>query len=363
MPGERLGPVLVEEDFEIAAWGLEHSHIYAMCQGLIEAGARLKWVYDQDPQKLHAFTDRFPHVSIARAGAEILDDPKVRLVAAAAIPSQRCALGLQVMEAGKDYFTDKAPFTTRGQLEQARAKHLMTGQKYAVYYSERLHSECALHAGTLIRSGLIGRVINVLGQGPHRHAPASRPPWFYRLCDYGGILCDLGSHQVEQFLHFADARDATVQFSRVANYSHPDLPEFQDFGDALLTADNGASSYFRVDWFTPSGLSSWGDGRTLILGTEGYIELRKNVDIARQETPEHLYLVVQEGEFHLDLQHQVGFPFFGQLILDCLHRTEHAMTQEHAFKAAELSLNAQEIAVFQQPPTAFDRDVKVLPTC
>ena len=40
-----------------------------------------------------------------------------------------------------------------------------------------------------------------------------------------------------------------------------------------------------------------------------------------------------------------GYPFFGQLILDCLNRTENAMTQEHAFKAAELCLTAQEKAV------------------
>jgi predicted dehydrogenase len=165
------------------------------------------------------------------------------------------------------------------------------------------------------------------------------------LAQYGGILCDIGSHQVEQFLYFTGARDARVDSSRVANYHHPEYPELEDFGDAALTADNGATNYFRVDWLTPDGLGTWGDGRTVILGTDGYIELRKCVDIARDPQPDHLFLVTQEGEYHLNVHGQVGFPYFGQLIRDCLDRTERAMTQEHAFKAGELCVLAQVNAV------------------
>jgi predicted dehydrogenase len=222
-----------------------------------------------------------------------------------------------------------------------------------VYYSERLHVECAMHAGDLVRQGAIGRVIQVLGLGPHRLNAPSRPAWFFERAKYGGILCDIGSHQIEQFLFYSGAKDARVTHALAANHGNPDYPEFEDYGEATLLADNGATNHFRVDWFTPSGLGTWGDGRTFILGTEGYIELRKYIDVARQPEGDHLYLVNADGEQHMELHGKVGFPFFGQLILDCLNRTEYAMTQDHTFKAAQLCLEAQAIADSSRGMTPF----------
>ncbi|MGQ7890456.1 Gfo/Idh/MocA family protein [Paenibacillus sp. WC2504] len=332
-------------EFIFAAAALDHGHIYGMCNGLREAGGELKWVYDPDPKKVDTFVSKFPGVRVASSLEEILQDSEVKLVAAAAIPSDRGPLGLKVMDSGKDYFTDKAPFTTLEQLEAARAKVVETKQKYAVYYSERLHSESSIFAEQLIKQGAIGRVLQVIGLGPHRINLSSRPDWFFEKEKFGGILCDIGSHQIEQFLQFTGAKDAKVVHSKIANYNYPQYPTFEDFGDATLVGDNGATGYFRVDWFTPDGLSTWGDGRMTILGTEGYIELRKYVDIAREQTSNHVYLVNGDGEQHFAVNGQVGYPYFGQLILDCLHRTENAMTQEHAFKAAELCLIAQRDAM------------------
>ncbi|NQU10367.1 Gfo/Idh/MocA family oxidoreductase [bacterium] len=344
-PKGKPAPVCTPGEFAIAAAALDHGHIYGQCNGLLEAGAHLKWVFDPDPAKVEQFRQTFPEARAARSLQEILDDPEIKLVAAAAVPCDRAALGFQVLAAGKDYFTDKSPFTTLAQLERARQVVRDTGRKYAVYYSERLHTECALAAGDLIDQGAIGRVIQVIGLGPHRLGPpGSRPPWFFQKAKYGGILCDIGSHQCEQFLHYAGARTARVTNARVENFGHPEFPELEDFGEASLVADNGASFYFRVDWFTPAGLRTWGDGRTIILGTDGYLELRKYVEIGTDRMGDQLYLVNGEGERHLELAGQVGFPFFGRLIRDCLERTERAMTQEHAFQAAELCLRAQALA-------------------
>lgn len=335
-------PAEVEGGFFFAVIGLNHGHIYGMCRGLLEAGAKLKWVYDRDPGKVEKFCQVYPQAIAAESEQVILDDPQIRLVAGCEIPYLRCALGIRVMEAGKDYFCDKAPMTTLKQLEQARAAVRKTGRKYMVYYSERLHSEAAVFAGQLIEEGAVGRVYQVTGFGPHRLGAEPRPDWFYDPEKSGGILCDIGSHQIEQFLFYAGAGDARVARSQVANYAHPEQPGLEDFGDAQLVADNGASQYFRVDWFTPDGLRSWGDGRTFILGTEGYLELRKYINIA-EELPvsDCVFLVNREGEFRFDTAGKVGYPFFSQLIMDCVNRTEYAMTQEHAFKAAELSIIAQ----------------------
>lgn len=344
-PQGKPRPVVAPGEFVFAAGYLEHGHIFGQCNGLIEAGATLKWVYDPDPVKIADFVRRYPAVRVARAFEEILADAEVALVAAAAVPCERGAIGCRVMEAGKDYFTDKTPFTTLDQLDQAKAVVARTGRKYAVYYSERLHVESAMYATDLVAQGAIGRVLQVIGLGPHRLGPiANRPAWFFDKARYGGILCDIGSHQFEQFLTFSGATDATVAHAAVANHAHPEVPGLEDFGEANLVGDNGATNYVRVDWFTPPGLSTWGDGRTTILGTKGYIELRKYVDVGRDRGGDHVYLVDEHGEHHLEVAGKVGYRYFGELILDCLHRTERAMTQRHAFKAAELCLRAQAAA-------------------
>lgn len=344
-PQGKPAPVCQPGDFVFAATHLDHGHISGQCNALIEAGGTLKWVFDSDPDRLTEFCAKYPGAQPAPRLEVLLDDPEVRLITAAAIPNLRGALGCRVMEAGKDYFTDKTPFTTLDQLASAREVAGRTGQKYMVYYSERLHVECAVLAGQLVQEGAIGRVVQVMGTGPHRLNASARPAWFFNHEQYGGILCDIGSHQSEQFLFYTGAKDASVNHAAVGNFGHPDHPELEDFGEASLTGDNGASGYYRVDWFTPDGLRSWGDGRTVILGTKGYIEMRKYVQVAAENPEgEQLYLVDGQKEHHIPCSGRVGFPFFGQLILDCLNRTENAMTQEHAFKAAELCLLAQQQA-------------------
>lgn len=340
-PQGKPNPVCAKGEFRFSAIGLDHGHINGMCNGLIEAGAELVSVYDPDPVKVARFLGIYQDVTPAGSVQEILEDAGIQMVASAAVPADRCSLGLRVMDHEKDYFADKPILTTLEQLEAAREKTRQTGRKYAAYYSERLHVEAAVHAGELVKAGAIGRVVQVIGLGPHRLNLPSRPDWFFQRECYGGILCDIGSHQIEQFLYYADVREARLVQSKVANFNHKEYPEFEDFGDASLIGDNGAAHYFRVDWFTPDGLSVWGDGRTFILGTEGYIELRKYLDVARDPEGDNVYLVDQHGEQHIKVHGRVGFPYFGELILDCLNRTDRAMTQAHTFKAAELCILAQ----------------------
>ncbi len=334
-------PVVAPGEFIIAAIGMDHGHIYGMVGSLIDAGATLKWAYDPDPIKLAAFLRRYPGAKAARCEEEILSDPEVKLVAGACVTSERAALGIRVMTAGKDYFTDKAPLTTLEQLADVRKTVAETGRKYAVCYSERLQNEAAIYAGNLIEAGAIGKVVQVLGMGPHRLNAPSRPDWFFVKEKYGGILCDIGSHQIEQFLFYTGAKSAKILNAKIGNYNHPEYPELDDFGDATLVGDNGATGYFRVDWFTPDGLGTWGDGRTFILGTDGYIELRKYINVATNRAGNNVFWADHKGEYMVNASGKVGFPYFGRLIRDCIDRTETAMTQEHALLAAELCVRCQ----------------------
>lgn len=309
---EKPVPVVKPGEFCIAAIALDHGHIYGMCSGLTEAGAVVKWVYDPDMNKVNEFIKIYPDAKAASSEEEILNDPEVKLVCGAAVTNLRCALGLRVMAAGKDYFTAKAPLTSLEQLEAVRRMVKKTGRKYMVYYCERIHVEAAVFVEKLIKEGAIGTPVHMDGFGPHRIGnPAGRPDWFYEKEKYGGILCDIGSHQIEQFLCYCKVKDAKVQFSQVANYDHPDYPELEDFGEAVLVGDNGASQHFRVDWLTPDGLSAWGDGRIFIIGTKGYIEMRKYVNVGTNDGSfNHVFLVNGEGEHHFEVTGKIGYPFY-----------------------------------------------------
>ena len=349
-PKGKAQAVVAPGEFPVGVIGLDHGHIYGQCNGLSESGADIHLVYDPDPAKVEAFVKTFPNVQVARSAQEVLES-NVKLIATAAIPDDRGEISIQALQHGKHAFADKPPVITRDQLSRARAAVEASGCKFGMYYSERLHVEAAVYAEQLIREGAIGRVLQVTGFGPHRANLPTRPDWFLDKSRYGGILVDIGCHQIEQILFFTGATNATIESSRVANYNHKSHPGFEDFGDATITCDNGTNGYFRVDWFTPNGLGAWGDGRTTILGTDGYIELRKYIDIARDGEGDHVYLVNHEGERHIQAAGTCGFPFFGRFIKDCIEGTETAMKMEHGFRAIELAIEAQEKAILLEGGT------------
>ena len=327
--------------------GLNHNHIYGMTDLLLDAGGELAAFFAPEPELVAEFARRYPQAPRARSAEEILESSSIDLVASASISDERAGLGVSAMRHGKDYLADKPGFTTLDQLAQARAVQRETGRIYSVCYSERFQNRATVRAGELVQSGAIGRPIQTVGLGPHRLNAASRPAWFFERSRYGGILADIGSHQADQFLFFTGSTSAEVVASQVANVAHPEYPELEDFGDMLLRGDGGRG-YIRVDWFTPDGLGTWGDGRLTILGTDGYIELRKYIDLAGRPGGDHLFLVDKQETRYIDCRGQ-DLPFGRQLLNDVRNRTETAMPQAHAFLASELALRAQAMARSLQP--------------
>ncbi|HEY1295993.1 MAG TPA: Gfo/Idh/MocA family oxidoreductase [Chloroflexota bacterium] len=319
--------------------GVDHNHIFGMSRQLLDAGAELVSFYAPEDQQAADFTNRFPQARRAREVAEVYEDASIQLIASAAIPDWRAGIGVAAMRSGKDYLSDKPAFTTLDQLEEARRVQQETQRIFSVSYSERLQNRATVRAGELVQAGAIGRPLQTIGLGPHRLNAPTRPTWFFEHTRYGGILNDIGSHQADQFLFFTGSTSAEVVASQVGNLAHPEYPGLEDFGDMLLRGDGG-SGYIRVDWFTPDGLSVWGDGRLTILGTDGYIELRKYVDIGGRAGGDHLFLVDQHQTRYVDCR-DVALPFGPQLLDDVRHRTETAMPQAHTFLASELALRAQ----------------------
>jgi predicted dehydrogenase len=325
-----------------AAVGFEHGHIYGQTNCLLQAGAELVWFWDNDPERLQQFSQHFPQGKAARSVEEILEDPTIHLITSAGIPDERGPLGVRAMQYGKDYFSDKPAFATLEQLAEARRVQAETGRKFVIYFSERLANSATVKAAELVRAGAVGEVVQTVGFGPHRlFGPENRPrpEWTFHKERYGGILNDLASHQIDQFLFFTNSETANIKSARTANVKFKQYPEFEDFGELLLQSGQ-ASGYIRVDWYTPDGLTTWGDVRLFVLGTDGYIEVRKNVDLNGRAGGDHLFLVNQKEMQYIDCRRE-PLPFGEQLLHDLATREETAVSQDHTFTVSELALKAQ----------------------
>jgi predicted dehydrogenase len=330
-----------------AVCGISHDHIYGMIGAIQRGGGELVAAHGEEPDKLAAFTKRYPDVRMVKSEDEILSDGSIQLVLSSTIASHRAPLGVRVMEHGKDFLSDKPGITTLEQLAAVRETIARTHRIYGIMYSERLEVKAAVKAGELIQSGAIGHVIQTINIAPHQvqqgHGDAGggggRPEWFWNPDLYGGILCDIGSHQVDQFLYYTGSTEAEVVASQIANVAHPDRPRFQDFGDMMLRGNRGMG-YVRLDWFTPDGLGTWGDGRLFVLGTQGYIELRKYINVAVAKSGNNLFIVDQKQARYLDCSN-LTLPFGPQFVADIVNRTHVAQDQAQCLLAAELSIKAQ----------------------
>ncbi|WP_299808219.1 Gfo/Idh/MocA family oxidoreductase [uncultured Roseibium sp.] len=328
---------------KFGAIGIDHLHIYGMSQNLMAAGGEFAgWWTEGEPKPLQGFLKRFADIPRAPDAQTLFDDPEIEMILISCIPRDRAEWAIKAMEAGKDVMVDKPGCVTLEELDRIKEVAARTGRIWSIDFSERFEVPCVTKAAELVQSGVIGKVVQTLGMGPHRHNAHMRSDWFYDPRSYGGILADIGSHQIDQFLFFTGSTDAEVVHASVGNYANPDKPDLQDFGEIVLKSDQG-HGYVRVDWYTPDALPTWGDGRLTILGTEGYIELRKYVDVATSEVTDTLILVNGERCEKIDAR-EAGLPYFGRLIEDVRNRTETAMPQAHAFKTMELALKAQVLA-------------------
>src|SRR3954469_554929 len=325
-----------------AVIGLNHGHINSQVDATITGGGELASFFAKEADLADAFMKRYPQTTLARSEREILEDGSIKLVLSASIPNERAPLGIEVMRHGKDFMVDKPGMTTLEQLAEVRRVQAETKRIYSVMYSERHENRATVKAGELVKAGAIGQVIQTMGVGPHRLNAETRPPWFFQKDRYGGILVDLASHQFDQFLFFTGSTKAEIVASQVGNVHHPEFPGLEDFGDVMLRGDKG-TGYIRVDWFTPKGLATWGDARLTVLGTDGYVEVRKNIDLAGRPGADHLLIVDKEGTRYIDCK-KAPPPFGEGLVGDVLHRAETAMPQQHCFLAMELALKAEKVA-------------------
>ena len=326
-----------------AAIGLDHRHIYDLTEGLIAAGAVCAGYCPEtsDPRVLAGFQKRFPDVP-PRPRAALLEDPSIQLAVIAAVPRDRAALSIAAMQHGKHVLCDKPGVTTPEHLAAVQVAVAATGRFWSVCFSERFIKPSVRRAYELVRAGAIGEVVQTIGLGPHRLNRALRPDWFFETAAYGGILNDIGSHQIDQFLAFAGASDATIAASTIGCFG-TEPKGFQDFAEITLQTPR-TRGYARIDWFTADGLESWGDGRLFVLGTKGTIEVRKNLDIAGRPGGDHLFLVDNTGTRHIPCADE-PVSYFADILADVAANEARVVSQAHVFTVCRLALAAQADAV------------------
>lgn len=326
-----------------AAIGLDHGHIHGQVAALAAAGGVLAGYATESDALAEEFEAKHEG-AVRRDAADLLEDGEVALVTSAAIPSLRAGLAVRAMEAGKDVMLDKPGAVSREGLALMREAHERTGRRVLVHYSELESNAASLTALKLVREGAIGRLVHYSGTGPHRlDQGVPRPDWFFDRDRAGGILVDIASHQIAQFLAFAGATTGRITAARVACTGSRE--GFQDVGDMLMECDGPdgpVHGYGRVDWYTPKGLPTWGDGRILLTGTEGTIELRKYVDPAGDGLGAHLILTDGEGPRRIECSESSRFA--ARMLEGARTGGETAMDQALAFHLMELGLDAQAMA-------------------
>lgn len=321
-----------------AAIGLDHRHIYDLTAGLLAAGANCAG-YDpesSDPRVLAGFRKRFPDVP-AVARDRLLDDPSIDIALLAAIPSDRAELAIRAMRSGKDVMVDKPGITTLAQLEAMQAAAEATGRIWSVCLS-RLTSPDIQQALRVVRSGELGRLVSLTSLAPHRLNRALRPVWFFDTAAYGGIINDIGIHSIDTFLAFAGTVDATIVASTIGCFG-TEPPGFQDFAEVTLHSQTMTGT-LRLDWFTPDGLADWGDGRLFLVGTEGTLELRKNLDLSGRPGGHHMFVTNRQETRYQDCS---GLPvtYYGDFLRDVRDRTGAMQDGGQVFAACRLALRCQ----------------------
>ncbi len=327
---------------KLGVLGIDHGHIFGMLGNMKAQGCTCDAYWTDGPAVTETkFNQTFPEIKKVNDRRAVLD-ADTDMILISAVPADRAALAIEAMQAGKDVMVDKPGCTTLAQLAEIKECQAQTGRIWTVNFSERFQVPAVTKAEELVFGGAIGQVVQTVGLGPHKQNLKTRPDWFFKRERFGGILCDIGSHQIDQFLHFTGSRSAEVTHALAENSTLPDHPEFQDFGEMVLRSDKG-HGYVRVDWFTPDGLPTWGDGRLFIQGTEGQIELRKYTDIGRPHVTNSLFLVNGDKNQLIPCDN-AGLPYFPRLVADVQDRTETAVSQAHTFTTMHLAITAQQMA-------------------
>jgi predicted dehydrogenase len=333
-----------------AVIGLSHVHALSMTEALLGLPeVACDGFAPEDTPVARGFQSVFSDLR-PRPREDLLGDPAIDLVLCADVNGLRGSVLAEALAAGKHVFVDKPPVTTLQDLETVERAAKKNGKLFFVYFGERLDNPLLLKTKQLIGEGRIGRVVNFIGLGPHKLSIEHRPAWMFDPALYGGILNDIASHQVELFTWLTGQQVARFR-SRVGNFGTPQYPTFEDFGDAWFEGDGGATGYVRVDWFTPDALPTWGDIRQMLVGTEGTLEIRSNINVGSADAGPVLLLTTRESAPEVVDPGDIDTAWAPKLVADIQDGVNRLMPHDRTFQALRtvLSMQSQAERIGRQP--------------
>ncbi len=323
-----------------AVIGLSHAHVISMTQALSGLpDVACDGFAPEDTPVGKGFAGLYPDLA-RRPRGELLGDPAIDLILCGDVNGLRGSVLKEALTAGKHVFVDKPPVTTLEDLEAVEQAAQRTGKLFFVYFGERLDNPLLIKTKELVDEGRIGRVVNFIGLGPHKLSIEHRPAWMFDPALYGGILNDIASHQVELFTWLTGQQVARFR-SRVGNFGTPQHPTFQDFGDAWFEGDGGAAGYVRVDWFTPDALPTWGDIRQMLVGTEGTLEIRSNINLGSPDAGPALLLTTRKSAPELVDPGDIDTAWGPKLVADIHDGVNRLMPRDVTFQALRTVLSMQ----------------------
>lgn len=330
----------------IGVIGIEHLHVFELVDGLLGAGAVAIAHADCDDSLGALYADWQPASQIMGV-EQVLHDDRIDLVVVCGVPSERAAVTCAALHAGKDVLSAKPGVTTAAQLDAVRSAVTASGRRWWVLFSERFANPAVLHAVALARAGAVGDVVAVTGSAPHRLGPDARPEWFFDAERSGGILVDLATHQVDQFLAVTGADPSQVAVVSAAVGAVKDWGSderrvgFHDIGELVL-AGPGVRGQHRVDFLEPDGFPTWGDTRLMVTGTDGRMEVRIDVHADGGHDPAAVWVTDHVGVRRL---RPASEPTWARdLLADRVDDGERFMSRHHPFDVAAIVLAAAAIA-------------------
>ena len=332
-----------------AVVGARHSHILGQAQALADAGACAAMIWEPDDRAYAAFARAFPDVERVHDLDVILCADAIGFVTAAPIAAERAWLGIQCLEAGKDYLVDKPGVLTRFELEAVQHACERTGRRFIVWFHERLSSPATLAALDLVHAGTIGDLVGCTILAPHQLRPSERPDWFWAPEFAGDIIVDLGSHHFDLLLEATGNAPLEVT-SAVADCVHfSEHDGFLDLATVTVVGPNFQAT-IHLDWLSPDTLGTWGAGRIFFRGTRGYLEVRREIDLAGRPGSNHLLWVNESGS-HREQWDGRTLRFASDYLADLASGAHTAIDPDRWRQASRLALDASELATTHRART------------
>lgn len=322
---------------KLAIAGLDHFHIHGFLkEALAIKETELVGLYDSVPEVLKKSVETYEVKGYDNL-EEMLDKSGADVIVTASVNNEKADIIVKSLERGFPVIADKPLVTTTD--DYFRVKHVYEKIKNAKLYmmlTERFNPP-VYTAKKYIEEGKIGKIVNMISIRPHKLNYETRPSWFFKKDLYGGLMNDLGVHDMDIFRWFADCEIVKIQSCFQGNIGYPELAEFSDHSEASVLMADDSTAYVRLDWLTPKAYPTHGDCRFIVIGTTGQLEIftydNKVIFFNDDTPPQEIQTESRPFTLTEDIYANIKDPNHKMVI-----------STEDVFKSTWAALKAQEVA-------------------